>query len=226
MPDMYPDYEKVYERFVAKFADHSELSEDEKERSWMEFWDSKFNQIKKNEVEKRLAALVQEFAQNVMKKSEEEPILSQCPKSQQDTVEKTVALLSSLIPDFGVLGPGVHSLLTTMKERGLTTVNALKLLLDSDNLLLLEMALKKLSPSQKTLAEAPTRSLLEYAQKTVKEQAINLKAIAQASLGKDQVYVLQLIRTAVVIEGLEASNELINELFIRVCELHFNMAVT
>lgn len=270
MPDLFPDYEEVYESFALmykqKYRNHSE---EHKERLWMEFWRAKSVNIKNNELSKRLHSLAVELRQKISSPSpqrssppsvsevalqsrwtsnDEEPLSRSGPSSYDGysqsytgeltadndsyMVDKTLTLLETFAPHYGALSQSVLSIVAEARRRGTSTPEALQLFVDQDNIMLLDLALKKLDPRLKELTDKVVVNLLEHAKASSSssssskaKKAIDLEAIAHVTVGEDSVHILNLIRTALALEGVDSSEEVVNELFMNICELHFKIAM-
>lgn len=154
------------------------------------------------------------------------------------TIEGTLSLLEKMNTYLGMLGPAIVAIVESARNAGTTTREALAIFTDEENVVLINMILDKLKIF---LPSAPanlcstimrtinwTKELLEQAKNPPKETEanLNLEAIAKASLGKDSAFILNLIKTALAYEGIKSlSKEEINKIFMKVCSMHFEMAM-
>ncbi|KAL7647169.1 UNVERIFIED_CONTAM: hypothetical protein RMT77_002427 [Armadillidium vulgare] len=242
-PELHPNYEMHYEEFLADYYKTYGMNtkEDHKEGLWIMFWAQKVKKLKEAELDNKNKELEKEFLSKAQPKNIEK-VKGSAPQrastSSPDTfsIENSLKLLEELSSELGMLGPAIVAIINSARESGATTSKGLSVITDEENLVLIKMVIEKMNSLQKTCpaSQLPklikgvewTQKLIECAKNPPKEQGLNLMAIAKASLGKDSGFTLNLIKTALAYEGLPSmSKEEINQLFLKVCSIHFEMAM-
>ncbi|KAB7504772.1 hypothetical protein Anas_11795, partial [Armadillidium nasatum] len=149
------------------------------------------------------------------------------------TVEKSLDFLEQFSPKFGVLGPSMLAMVESTRKLGSNTFEALNIFTEEENVALINMGISKLKALQQKSSELDPvltcainfiTQLLEYAKSPPLHLILDIKSIARCTLGQSPTCILDKINKILTRKKrANESKEKINELFLKVCAVQFDL---
>lgn len=166
---------------------------------------------------------------------ENDKINSKSPAEEEEeefTVEKSLDLLEQFSGKLGVLGPSMLAMVESTRKLGSNTVEALNIFTEEENIALINMVIGKLKALQQKSEGEPvltqainfTSQLLKYAKYPPLELILDIRGIARCTLGQSPTSILDKINKILSRKKRsDESKEKINELFLKVCAVQFDL---
>ena len=242
---MHPSFEEKYELFVKQLIDkHNE------EEQWTIFWKNEVISIKEIEWAHKRNKLIQKYRNIVPYKgspmrdtksgsaTNKKRDVSPIPNKEIDeefNFSEFLTLLSFMTTQMGLIGTALKALISQAQKEGSNSINALKVFVDDDNEMLLNMCLRKLgdiTPKNASIIKTVSlgKRLPDYCRMRVKQLqnehcGLNLRQIAEITNGKSSSFIVDYIKQKLRSQGTtNITLQKLNQIFLSISAIQFQLS--